>query len=192
MKVFHIIGTNASGKTTAARTLLNSHMERVTNIFDEREKVVAHEGYVGDRRIRLLGPYAQGNALCVGMDRLSQGAEEMFAFIRRHLSECPNVVLEGSRTHNFKRASELLNSGVSIHLVLLTTPIDVVLESLTQRRAAKGQPPLQNVKHVLLNARRAESFSRKLYQLGAALHQVDRDSAPEKIVEIIKNSTLLC
>jgi hypothetical protein len=166
-------------------------MERVTNIFDEREKLVAHEGYVGDRRIRLLGPYAQGNALCVGMDRLSQGAEEMFAFIRRHLSECPNVVIEGSRTHNFKRASELLNSGVRIHLVLLTTPIDVVLESLTARRAAKGQPPLADTQHILLNDRRAKSFARNLYQLGATVHQVDRESAPAKIVDIVQNSTLL-
>jgi hypothetical protein len=125
------------------------------------------------------------------MDKLGGTAEWQYRFIEENHAETEFLLYEGMRLHNFRRTAELVNAGIPVHLVVLTTPIDVVLDSLTQRRAAKGQPPLQDVKHVLLNDRRAKSFARKLYQLGAALHQVDRDAAPEKIVEIIQNSTLL-
>jgi hypothetical protein len=190
MTIIQIVGTNSAGKTTAMRSVLATGQD-AREITGEKGKPVGHDLTLAGKRVRVLGPYTEGKALCVGMDKLGNTAEWQYQFIRENHAEAEFLLYEGMRLHNFRRTAELINAGIPIHLVVLTTPIDVVLDSLTQRRAAKGQPPLQNVKHVLLNAKRAESFARKLHQLGAALHQVDRDSAPTRVAEIVQNSTLL-
>jgi hypothetical protein len=190
MTIIQIVGTNSAGKTTAMRSVLGMGQD-TREITGEKGKTVGHTLTLADKRVRVLGPYTQGNALCVGMDKLGGTAEWQYQFIKENHAEAGIVLYEGMRLHNFRRTAALLNAGIPIHLVLLTTPIDVVLDSLTQRRAAKGQPPLQDVKHVLLNDKRAKSFARNLYQLGAELHQVDRETAPTRIVEIVQKSTLL-
>jgi len=188
--IIQIVGTNSAGKTTAMRSVLTMGQDLIDHL-DERGKVYGHTLTLAGKRVRVLGPYTQGNALCVGMDKLGGTAEWQYQFIKENHAEAEFLLYEGMRLNNFRRTAELLNAGIPIYLVVLTTPIDVVLDSLTQRRAAKGQPPLQNVKHVLLNDKRAKSFARNLYQLGATVHQVDRETAPAKIVEIIQKSTLL-
>jgi hypothetical protein len=190
MTIIQIVGTNSAGKTTAMRSVLAMGQD-AREITGEKGKTVGHDLTLAGKRVRILGPYTQGNALCVGMDKLGGTAEWQYQFIKENHAETEFLLYEGMRLHNFRRTAELINAGIPVHLVVLTTPIDVVLDSLTQRRAAKGQPPLQNVKHVLLNDKRAKSFARNLYQLGATVHQVDRETAPAKIVEIIQKSTLL-
>ena len=190
MTIIQIVGTNSAGKTTAMRSVLAMGQD-AREITGEKGKTVGHDLTLAGKRVRILGPYTESKALCVGMDKLGGTAEWQYRFIKENHAETEFLLYEGMRLHNFRRTAELINAGIPVHLVVLTTPIDVVLDSLTQRRAAKGQPPLQNVKHVLLNDKRAKSFARNLYQLGATVHQVDRETAPAKIVEIIQKSTLL-
>jgi hypothetical protein len=190
MTIIQIVGTNSAGKTTAMRSVLAMGQD-AREITGEKGKVVGHDLTLAGKRVRVLGPYTQGNALCVGMDKLGGTAEWQYRFIKENHAEAGIVLYEGMRLHNGKRTAALLAAGIPMHLVVLTIPIDVVLDSLTLRRAAKGQPPLEDTKHILLNDRRAKSFARNLYQLGATVHQVDRESAPAKIVDIVQKSTLL-
>ncbi len=184
MTIIQIVGTNSAGKTTAMRSVLEMGEDRI-DLRDERGKVYGYTLTLAGKRVRVLGPYTQGNALCVGMDKLGGTAEWQYQFIKENHAEAEFLLYEGMRLHNFRRTAALLNAGIPTHLVLLTTPIDVVLDSLTQRRAAKGQPPLADTKHILLNDRRAKSFARKLAALGAKLHQVDRATAPGLIANIL-------
>jgi hypothetical protein len=190
MTIIQIVGTNSAGKTTAMRSVLDMGQD-AREITGEKGKTVGYDLTLSGKRVRVLGPYTQGNALCVGMDKLGGTAEWQYQFIRENHAETEFLLYEGMRLHNGKRTAALLAAGIPIHLVVLTTPIDVVLTSLTQRRAAKGQAPLEDTKHILLNDKRAKSFARNLYQLGAQLHQADRETAPTRIVEIIQNPTLL-
>jgi hypothetical protein len=190
MTIIQIVGTNSAGKTTAMRSVLGMGQD-TREITGEKGKTVGHDLTLAGKRVRILGPYTESKALCVGMDKLGGTAEWQYQFIRENHAETEFLLYEGMRLHNFRRTAELINADISVHLVVLTTPINVVLDSLTQRRAAKGQPPLADTKHILLNDRRAKSFVRNLSQLGATVHQVDRESAPAKIVDIVKKSTLL-
>jgi hypothetical protein len=184
MTIIQIVGTNSAGKTTAMRSVLDMGQD-AREITGEKGKVVGHDLTLAGKRVRILGPYTESKALCVGMDKLGGTAEWQYRFIKENHAEAEVLLYEGMRLHNFRRTAELINAGIPIHLVVLTTPIDVVLDSLTQRRAAKGQPPLADTKHILLNDRRAKSFARKLAALGATLHQVDRAAAPGLIENIL-------
>lgn len=187
MMLIHIIGTNAVGKSTLARALLREHFRDAREKTNETGKIVAHEGWVGQRRVALLGPYKEGGPQCAGLDALTQGAEEMFQFIKNQLDDCPVVIMEGARTHNQKRMAELINSGVTVNIVELIVTDEEIVRSLTERRAVKGQGPLEDLSNVWLNRKRARSYAANMCSLGATVHKVGRDEAPGRILNIIQN-----
>jgi hypothetical protein len=69
----------------------------------------------------------------------------------------------------------------------LDTPLEVVLESLKERRAARGEPMLEDTSHVQQNIRRAKNYAFKMYECGAKQHKVNRDECPAKVLEVFKN-----
>jgi hypothetical protein len=122
------------------------------------------------------------------MDALGGTAEWQYKFIKEQHDEAGVLLYEGMRLHNMKRTAELINAGIEFHVVLLTTPIDVVLTSLIQRRAARGQPPLEDDKHIRLNYTRARNFATNTAAVGGRLYKVDREEAPGRILTILQNS----
>ena len=182
-----LVGTNASGKSTLARTLLREHFRDAREKANERGKIVAHEGRVGQQRLALLGRYLEGGPQCAGLDALAQGAEEMFQFIREQLDECPVVLLEGARICNGKRTAELINEGIRVIILELVVPDEEIIRSLTERRAAKGQGPLDDTRHVFLNKKRARAFAANMYSVGATTKKVTRETAIAEILNILQN-----
>ena len=181
-----LVGTNASGKSTIIRTLLREHVTDKADIVDESGELVAHELTLGEGRVRLLGPYKENGPQCAGMDALSSfTAERQFEFIREQLNECPIVLLEGMRIGNQKRAAELYNEGIKLYILELVIPDEEIIRSLTERRAAKGQGPLEDTKHIFLNKKRARSFTANMYAIGANTKKVSRETAVEEILKII-------
>lgn len=189
--IIQICGTNASGKTTIARKLLAISSRTPVNVTGAF-KLIGHDLTLSGQKTRLLGPYREdGKTTSHGMDKLGGTAEWQYDFIKKQLDESPVVIYEGMRVANHKRTAPFITGGIPFHIVLLTTPMPVVLESLVARRAAKGMPPLEDTKHIHLNYKRSVNFANAMEQLGASVHKVSRDNAVEKILEILLKPTLL-
>lgn len=188
--IIQIVGTNAAGKTTAMRKILAMGQD-LTERLNEKGKVVAHDLTLAGRAARILGPYTESGPASKGMDYLGGTAEWQYEYVKENYGEVEVLLYEGMRMHNGKRTADLIKAGWPVHLILLTTPIEDVLAGLTERRAARGQEPLADTTHILLNDKRAKSFVNNMLFLGASVHRVPRNAVPEKVLEILTNPTLL-
>lgn len=81
----------------------------------------------------------------------------------------------------------MMKFGIPYHVFLLTTPIELVMEGLKARRAARGAEMLEDTSHVVANMRRAHNYAFKMYDSGAHRHRVTREECPAKILEVLKN-----
>lgn len=188
--IVQICGTNASGKTTAIRTLRNmaTTVKTLYETEKKKPKVVGYdltfEGLAGT--VRLLGPYEA--AVTGGMDALGGTAEASYDLIKQAHDEVGNVLLEGIRMHNHMRGVGMMKHGIPYHVFILTTPLEVVLESLKERRAARGEAMLEDTSHIQANMRRASNYAFKMYDSGAKRYKVTREECPAKVLEVLKNA----
>jgi len=185
--ILQICGTNASGKTTAIRTIKDKALSAEPVIKEGKKKIwgydLTFEGV--ELPVRLMGPYEE--AATGGMDALSGKAEETYEWIRQEHEEGRHVLLEGIRMHNHMRGVAMMKLGIPYHVFILTTPIEVVLESLKERRAARGADMLENTSHVEANMRRASNYAFKMYESGAKRYKVSREECPIKVLEVLRN-----
>lgn len=180
--IIQIVGTNASGKTTAMRKVIEA-TSVVIPIKNEKNKVIA---YNCDNKFRVLGPY-EGTPSS-GMDAIGGTAEGAVAFIKEHHDAAGTVLFEGMRMHNLKRHTAFVNAGIDYHIFLLTTTLEEALEGLRERRAAKGQEMLEDTSNIEANMRRSRSYASNMYQVGAKLHKVSRNDCPAAILEVLNNA----
>lgn len=187
--IVQICGTNASGKTTAIRTLrsLATSVETLYEDGKKKPKTVGYDltfdGVTG--KVRLLGPYEE--SATGGMDALGGKAEESYELIKKAHDEAGHVLLEGIRMHNHMRGVAMMKHGIPYHVFLLTTPLEVVLESLKERRAARGAEMLEDTSHVEANMRRASNYAFKMFDSGAKRYKVSRDECPAKVLEVLRH-----
>ena len=184
--IIQIVGTNAAGKSTAMRAVL-AQGQNQTERLDEKGKVIAHDLTLAGRSARILGPYTESGPASKGMDYLGGTAEWQYEFVKENYGEVEVLLYEGIRCHNMKRTAELLNSGIQVNIVLLTTSMEDILKGLEERRAAKGKEQLDDLTHIELNHKRARNFATNMYSLGATVHKVGRDEAPDRILNILQN-----
>ena len=185
--ILQICGTNASGKTTAMRKIKTTALTCETLFLEGRKRPwgsdLTFDGVPG--KVRLLGTYEE--AATGGMDALGGKAEESYELIKKAHDEVGNVLLEGFRMHNHMRGVGMLKFGIPYHVFLLTTSKEEVLESLKQRRAARGAEMLEDTSHVEANIRRATNYAFKMFDSGAKRHKVSREECPGKVLEVLRN-----
>lgn len=184
-----IVGTNASGKTTVMRKLKNlaSGIEVVCTEGKTKPKILGYDlTFDGVRgKIRLMGPYEE--AATGGMDALGGTAEGTYELLKQMHDISQNVLFEGIRMCNHKRGLELLRHNIPVHVFQLTTSFEVVLESLKERRAARGDEMLEDTSHIEANMRRASNYAFKMFDSGAKRYKVTRDECPEKVLEVLRH-----
>lgn len=187
--IIQICGTNASGKTTAIRKI-RSMATSIETLYEEGKKKPKVTGYDltfdgVQGKVRLLGPYEA--AATGGMDALGGKAEDTYDWIKQAHDEVGNVLLEGIRMHNHMRGVGMMKYGIPYHVFLLTTPLETVLESLKERRAARGDEMLEDTSHIEANMRRASNYAFKMFDSGAKRYKVTRDECPDKILEVLRH-----
>lgn len=125
---------------------------------------------------------------CGGCDTISS-YEEIYELVRQAHDQGHDVLYEGLLiSGEAARPINLHQTGYApLHTIVLTTPIDVCISSINQRRWAKSpdKPPVKE-KNTVAKARAVELASKRLEEAGMEVHRCDRDQAFEKIRELLK------
>lgn len=187
--IVQICGTNASGKTTVMRKLLAfaSAQEPVT----ENNKIMGYNIILPEvtAPVRVIGPY--GEAATGGCDRLGGRAEDFYAYVESLWHDNPerHILFEGIRVMNHTRGIALQRATQCMHIVRLMTPFPEVMASLSERREAAGNTrELKSIKDIESNMVRAKNYALKIYDVGGKQYRVNRDEAPETVLEILRNA----
>lgn len=138
----NIRGTSGSGKSTVAsrlieRLVLDGHEnEQVKAVLGGRERVAGHQ--VGP--VFFLGKYATD---CGGVDSMSwKGAADDICDLVHHKLQFGHVVFEGLMVSSWG-TGRLLDlwerCGKSVHVLMLTTPLEECLRSVNLRRQRRAE-----------------------------------------------------
>jgi len=135
--VINIRGTSGSGKTTAVRQLLNLCGVQTQCLMDGKvlaTSVVLPNGIP----LFAIGSYA---SVCGGCDTMH--TQDMICSVPRYYSQFGHVVFEGmifSSTWARYAAlnDEFVHMGIEYVWLYLDTPLEMCLENVRRRRAARG------------------------------------------------------
>jgi thymidylate kinase len=136
--IINIRGTSGSGKSTLVTQVMNLYLGVSAVYTEDRRKPF---GYYclprgdGAKPLWILGHY---ETACGGCDTI-KNMDDVFASAVDHGGRGNNVLFEGIMiSGEYKRAVDLGHKFPAIFLVL-TTPIDVCIERINQRRQLKGK-----------------------------------------------------
>jgi hypothetical protein len=136
--LINLRGTNASGKSTAIRALLEK--SNVRPIFGTTFGLRCPEGYKArlpqvEADVFVLGPYT---SKCGGCDRIQP--YDLIIDLLNKYEKRGDVLFEGSLiSDNYGRIGEWLEArGRNANVLFLTTPLDVCLSWLRQRTPGGG------------------------------------------------------
>ncbi len=189
--IIQICGTNASGKTTAMRKVMQLAKSVAPMVFvskdGKKQKVAGYgcefEGVEGT--VIVMGPYE--GAATGGCDAIGGSAEDHYATVKKFHDNGFHVLCEGIRIMNHTRGIELQRETGCVHAIVLTTPLDEVMSSLQKRRAeANNTRELKSVKDIESNVTRARNYALKIYEVGGKMYKVTREEAPDKVLEILR------
>jgi hypothetical protein len=142
--IINIRGTSGAGKSTLARRVMELYPSVVRNQIAGRKRPVSLilSGAGNARPLYVLGHY---DIPCGGSDTVVN-REFKFGLLREAAAQGMDVLFEGvvdsdevSRTVTFPKDQ--------LRIIMLTTPIEVCLDRIRERREAKGnEKPLSEVK----------------------------------------------
>lgn len=179
--IIQIAGTSGSGKSHLMRSFLDllETKKLVKPVVQTgRASPVGYEA----RGIFIPGSYVTPTGGCDTIKDISQ----VFSIVREHYDTGNNVVFEGLFCMNQTRAPQLAAQvGKDYHVLQLTTPLAVCMESINTRRAERGAGKLVNKKNTEDNYRRAVNFCATMREAGARVHKVSREEGLSKIIELL-------
>jgi len=182
--IVNISGTSGSGKSTVVRKLLEA--SRFGTKIIKANKDMGRIIYVGDQPVFVAGRYGvHDTAGCDCVKDVEFWYNTIYEMAERH-----NVVYEGLFVMNHMRGIDLvkkIRGRATMHVINLTTPFEVCIAGINERRARRNQPEftgdLDNLKG---HTTRANNFAFKLRQLGAQVYNLDRDAAVTKLKELVR------
>lgn len=171
--IISVRGTSGSGKTHLARELMALYPSREDVLLGE--KLVGHD--LGGS-LFVLGPYRDsawsGGADMMGKPNKDREAKFRLIYdwaLRRH------VFYEGLMEGNEVQRTVALSRQFETHVIFLDTPLDLCLQAVNERRAARGitepvDPRKTEEKHAELTRVRV-----RLRQAGVTTHMLGREAA---------------
>lgn len=135
--IINIRGTSGSGKTYTARSFMTAYQPE-TIVYMADGKTAAHCVYYKMMPVYVIGSYKN---VCGGCDTIP--TQDLVCSLVRHFSQLGHVIFEGLLiSHSLNRYAELWKelTGIGIPFVFayMSTPLDICLERVKQRRLAKG------------------------------------------------------
>lgn len=175
-------GTSGSGKSTVARHLLNQSVIKPTEITNERGKIVAYECHIPNMLFPLyiLGPY---KTACGGCDALL--AAEQIELLHRY-AKLGHVFYEGLLASEYYGKLGIASEPYAKNHVFafLTTPIEVCIERVKARRAAKGNEKPLDETNTRGRVRKIDMLRKKLRIMGREVVLIDHEKAGEEVLNI--------
>lgn len=192
--VVNIRGTSGSGKTTVVRKVMENFKGEVLpvrGVMGGRERMIGHQ--MGN--VFIAGNY-QG-ATCGGCDGFSwKGAADEICDLIHHKSQFGPVVAEGLMIASWG-TGRLLDlwerCEKKLHVIMLTTPLEVCLESVNKRRREKAlslgkpDPGPVNPENTTSKYHGSLKGAQNLQARGmTTIEYLDRDAALARALELLK------
>jgi ABC-type dipeptide/oligopeptide/nickel transport system ATPase component len=184
--IINIRGTSGSGKSTLMRSVMALYPGKVRHKVPGRKQpigyVLSREG--GGTSLAVPGHY---EVACGGCDTISD-YETIYSKIREADGLGLDVLYEGLLiSGESARPIQLHNEGRKIHVIALSTPIEVCIASINQRRQEKRGPDAPPVKerNTIAKARAVEIAMGKMADAGIPCEWLDRDAAFLRVRELL-------
>jgi hypothetical protein len=149
------------------------------------------EHLFGGNPLAIVGHY---ETACGGCDTITDVSDAFAAVRLLHELEGLDVIFEGLLiAADVNRTVELHRAGIDLHVLALTTPLDLCVASVNQRRWAKNpeKPPV-NPKNTASKYRGVELSIPRLRAAKVPVYELCRETAFEKACELLNlNDDLL-
>jgi hypothetical protein len=185
MTVLDIRGTHGSGKSYIVHQLINQE-DKIGFICDND---VCIGTYVAGHDLAIVGSY---DRVCGGCDGIKT-ADEICRRTRILSAEYKNVILEGILVaHTHRRYAELarditLSSNQQYVFCFLTTPYEVCIQRVQDRRVARGQTAEFDLFHLTNDYERCHNrLPRKFQAEGFTVELLDWENPMPQILELLK------
>jgi len=190
-KVINIRGTYGSGKTTLARFLMDSYVNKQTHFIDGRKRPLYytfdHPG--GGNPLAVIGSY---ETICGGCDTITEIAliYDTVDFLQANGFDVfyESLLL----TADVNRTAGWHVKGWDLHIIYLDVPTQVCIDSVNARRRAKDPSATDvNTKNLLLKIQGCASSRKSLIARGVPCYLLDRAAAFQKCLELLEVESLL-
>jgi hypothetical protein len=198
--VINIRGTGGSGKSTLVRRVMELYASHAYIPETGRRQPIAslHTRGHNDRALFVPGHY---NTACGGCDTIKT-PDQVYSLVNDAVDRGVDVLYEGIMVMDDTRRAIELHQRLEnqnaihgftqprhrLHVVYLTTPIEVCLAGINERRWERMGPEKYkpvNPKNTTDRAKRAEAGLLKLEAAGVAVHRLDRAAALAQVRELL-------
>lgn len=185
--IIQIRGTSGSGKSTIVRKVMDHYSRQESIYMEGRKQPLAYNmrgrkgtGY----RTYILGHYEIPTG---GADTLSNKGNE---WITNHIlekSQDSHILYEGLMMSGGTKQSFIMYKNVKelLHIIFLNTPLDVCLDSVRQRRLARGNIDPLNPKTTTDTHRKSKNYYKKLKDAGVNAESLSREEAYSRVLELL-------
>lgn len=188
--IINVRGTSGSGKTHLMKRVLALYSGSKLRFKQDGRRQPT--GYLlGRGTDQPPGPslFVPGHyeVACGGCDTLD-GYETIYGMVREAHANGHDVVYEGLLiSGESTRPIALHQEGAPLHVIALSTPIDICIASINQRRWAKNpdKPPVKE-KNTRAKLRAVELALIKMVDAGIPCEVLSRDAAFERVRELLK------
>jgi ABC-type dipeptide/oligopeptide/nickel transport system ATPase component len=173
----NIRGTSGAGKSHLVRSIMALYDTAEPTYTEGRKKPYYTHLSHRDMAVPQLCVPGHYETPCGGCDTIKTG-QEVWAIVLRSIEAGHNCLFEGIMPQDWKiERVEQLAGLTELHIIQLNTPIELCLEAVRGRRAARGNEKPLSPKNTVSRARNVEARIRELRRRGIACHTVDRDGA---------------
>lgn len=182
--ILNFRGTNGSGKTFLARSLLKLSGGEPIRI-DGARKPEAYRGNYLDRQLYVLGSY---ETACGGMDTLPS-VHDSLKLIRKYAKNPQRVIVyEGLMISHMYGT---VGTGVALYkdrhvFAFLDTPLEVCISRVKERRLARGDMRPLNPTNLIADHARVLSCKRKIKGMGKNIITIPHEEALPYVLNFLK------
>lgn len=182
--VLNFRGTYGSGKTFLARRVMDLYGEMNPHHLEGRKRPLYYTAQhpFGGRNFAVVGSY---ETVCGGCDTIAD-ATMIFETVDFLQNEGFDVLYESLLlTADVGRTTQYFQGGWNLHVIHIDLPAEVCLESVNQRRAARGQDKPVNPKNLMTKIASARSSCKTLESRGVPIYRLDREQAFTRAIELL-------
>lgn len=184
-KIINIRGTSGAGKSHLARRVMANYPVRKPVHVAGRKQPLYYEYEAPDHGVPLfvVGHY---ECACGGTDTISSGTDGIYELIRE-LAPKGNVFFEGLLIGSEVTRTAKLPEVGETHVIFLTTPVEQCVESVNERRRARGQMEPVNPANTISKHKNVAGTLRRMAKEAprVIVHTLDREAAYNKVMELL-------
>lgn len=184
--IINIRGTYGSGKTVLARRIMEAYTDRTPHFVEGRKKPLYYtfKHPLGGVPLAVVGSY---ETVCGGCDTITD-SQLVFDLVDSLFNQGFNVLYEsllltadvGRTQFHFEQM------GWPLTIIMLDLPEQLCIDSVNQRRRARGQMEPVNPRNLLAKCGSVRSSCKTLAKAGVPVVATDRDGAFAAIAEILE------